>query len=83
MVDKLVPDVTMTSDTSLSLFMNTRKYPAAPETTKGPFTVTQSTEKVSTRAKGRQIALKWQSTGTLDQWTLGDSRINTREDGLR
>ena len=55
----------------------------APETTKGPFTVTQSTEKVSTRAKGRQIALKWQSTGTLDQWTLGDSRINTREDGLR
>jgi len=83
MVDKVVPDVTMTSSTSLSLFMNTRKYPSASEVVKGPFTVTQSTEKISTRAKGRQIALKWQSTGTEDQWTLGDFRINARLDGLR
>ena len=63
MVDQVIPDVTMTPDTSLSLYMNTRKFPNATEITKGPFTITSSTEKVSTRAKGRQISMKFQSTG--------------------
>ena len=83
MVDQVVPDVTMSATTSLSLYMNTRKYPNATETVKGPFTITSSTDKVSTRAKGRQIALKFQSTGTTDEWTLGDFRVNSRQDGLR
>jgi len=83
MVDQVIPDVTMTSDTSLSLFMNTRKFPNATEVTKGPFTITSTTDKVSTRAKGRQISLKFQSTGTDDAWTLGDFRVNSRQDGLR
>jgi hypothetical protein len=83
MVDKVVPDASMTASTNLYVYMNTRKYPNAPETVKGPFTITSSTQKVSTRAKGRQIALKFQSTGTEDEWTLGDFRVNSREDGLR
>ena len=83
MVDKVVPDASMTAATNLYVYMNTRKYPNAPETVKGPFTITSSTQKVSTRAKGRQIALKFQSTGTEDEWTLGDFRVNSREDGLR
>ncbi len=83
MVDQVIPDVTMTPDTSLSLYMNTRKFPNATEITKGPFTITSSTEKVSTRAKGRQISMKFQSTGTDDNWTLGDFRVNSRPDGLR
>ena len=83
MVDQVIPDVTMTSNTSLSLYMNTRKFPNATEVTKGPFTITSATEKFSTRAKGRQISLKFQSTGTEDAWTLGDFRVNSRQDGLR
>lgn len=83
MVDQVIPDVTMSSSTSLSLFMNTRKFPNAPETVKGPFAITSSTEKISTRAKGRQISVKFQSTGTQDEWTLGDFRVNSRKDGLR
>ena len=83
MIDKVIPDVTMSTDTDLYLYMNSRKYPNAPETTKGPFTITTSTQKISTRAKGRQIALKFQSTGTDDAWTLGDFRVNVREDGMR
>ena len=83
MVDQVVPDVTMSATTSLDLYMNTRKYPNAAETVKGPFTITSTTDKVSTRAKGRQIALKFQSTGTEDEWTLGDFRVNSRQDGLR
>lgn len=83
LVDKVIPDVTMTSNTTLSLFINTRKYPNATEVTKGPFDITNSTTKVSTRAKGRQMSLKLQSSGTLDDWSLGTFRINAREDGLR
>ena len=83
MVDQVIPDVTMTPNTSLLLYMNTRKFPNATEITKGPFTITSSTEKVSTRAKGRQISMKFQSSGTEDDWTLGDFRVNSRQDGLR
>jgi hypothetical protein len=83
MVDKIVPDVTMSSDSSLSLYINTRKYPNSTETTKGPFTITSTTGKVSVRAKGRQMSVKLESTGTEDDWSLGDFRVNARSDGLR
>lgn len=83
MVDRIVPDITMSANSNLSLFMNTRKYPNASETIKGPFNITSTTEKISTRVKGRQIALKFESTGTQDEWRLGDLRIDTKMDGLR
>ena len=83
LVDKIIPDNTMTDDTSLSLQLKTRKYPQATEITKGSFTVTNSTRKVSTRAKGRQVSLRWSSSGTTDDWLLGDYRVNVREDGSR
>ena len=82
-VDRVIPDATMNSDTNLYLQLKTRKYPNAPETIKGDFTVTSETQKISTRAKGRQMAIKFFSNGTLDQWLLGDFRVNARKDGLR
>ena len=83
MIDKIIPDTTMTTDTSLSVQIKTRKYPTAAEITKGAFTVTSTTEKISTRAKGRQMAIRFSSSGTADEWSLGDFRINARKDGLR
>lgn len=83
MVDKVIPDVTMTSNTNLYFNLNSRKYPNATEVVKGPFTITSTTQKVSTRAKGRQMAMKIYSTGTTDSWSIGDFRINAREDSLR
>ena len=83
MVDKIIPDTTMTADTNLFVQIKTRKYPAATEITKGAFTVTSTTEKISIRAKGRQMAVKFFSTGTTDEWLLGDFRVNARKDGLR
>jgi len=83
LMDKIVPDVTLTSDTNIFLTVKTRKYPNDTDTTKGPFTVTSTTKKVSTRAKGRQMAMEIKSTGTQDEWLLGDFRINTIQDGLR
>ena len=83
MIDKIIPDTTKTTDTSLSVQIKTRKYPTATEITKGAFTVTSTTEKISTRAKGRQMAIRFSSSGTTDEWSLGDFRINARKDGMR
>ena len=83
MVDRVIPDATMNSNTSLFLQLKTRKYPNAPETIKGAFTITSETEKFSTRAKGRQMAVRFFSNGTQDQWLLGDFRVNAIKDGLR
>jgi hypothetical protein len=83
LVDKIIPDLTATSDTSLAVTLKTRKYPNAPDITKGSFAVTNQTEKISTRAKGRQMTMKIESSGTDDSWQLGDFRLNVREDGLR
>jgi len=81
MVDKVVPDLTMTGD--LNLTVKTRKYPNSSDITKGPFTINSSSTKISLRAKGRQMAFKLESSAVGDSWLLGDLRINTRQDGIR
>lgn len=83
LVDKIVPDATMGSNTNLFLELKTRKYPNAPEINKGTFTVLTETEKISVRAKGRQMSVKYSSNGVNDSWLLGDFRINARKDGMR
>ena len=81
MVDKVIPDLTAVGD--ISLTVKTRKYPNSSDITKGPFTMNQTTEKVSLRAKGRQMSFKIQSSNLGDSWILGDFRINSIKDGLR
>ena len=83
MIDRIIPDITMGANSNISVFMNSRKFPNAPETTKGPFNITSSTQKINTRVKGRQISFKFQSTGTQDEWQLGNFRIDTKQAGPR
>ena len=82
-LNKMIPDFDLT-DGNIKFSITTKEYPESTESvTKGPFTITSSTQKVSTRAKGRQIAMKVYSTGTDDDWSMGTFRINAREDGMR
>ena len=87
MVDKIIPDAIVGDDTSLSVTLKTKKYPndtsSAP---KGPYTIASDgtlSNKVSIRAKGRQMSMIVQSTGSTDEWTMGDFRFNAKEDSLR
>ena len=73
----------MSGSTTLAVKFKSRKYPNAPEITKGPFNVVQNTEKISTRVKGRQIAIRYESSGIDDEWALGDFRINAQVDSVR
>jgi hypothetical protein len=81
LIDKIIPDITMTGD--LDITVETKKYPNGTATTKGPFTISQNSTKVSMRARARQMSMKLESTNTGDSWSLGDFRVNTRQDGLR
>jgi len=81
LIDKIIPDVTMTGD--LDITIETKKYPNGTATTKGPFTISQNSTKVSMRARARQMTMKVESTNTGDSWSFGDFRVNARQDGLR
>ena len=81
LVDKVIPDATMTG--SMDLTITSEKYPNGTVTTKGPFSFNSDSNKISVRVKGRQMALKFENTGTDESWELGDFRANIRQDGLR
>ena len=81
LVDKIVPDANMAG--TLNLTVKSRKYPNDTDVTKGPFTISPTSTKVSLRARGRQIGFKLESSALGDEWLIGDFRVNARQDGLR
>ena len=81
LMDKIIPDVTMSGELNCTVF--SKKYPNDSTITKGPFTIDPDTAKISMRSRGRQVSLKLESTAVGDSWSLGDFRINSRQDGLR
>ncbi len=60
-------------------------YPADPNTTStlSPFTVTTSTTKVDTRARGRYASLKIENTGSAETWRFGTFQADLQPDGRR
>ena len=82
MVDKVVPAGSITG--SVSLTLKSKKYPLdSSEVSKGPFTISSETTKVSLRSKGRQMKMRIESSATGDNWELGTFRVNIRPDGQR
>lgn len=81
-MDKYIFDGSITGNLLLTLL--TRRYPASTEVSKGPYTMTSSTEKVSLRARGRQFAIKLSNTGaTGATWRAGTQRVNIKPSGRR
>ena len=78
LLDKLIPDV----EGSPQVTIMASKYNNASEVTKGPFDVSSAIEKVSMRAKGRQIRFKVSRTGQ-EYWRFGHSRFEFTVDGTR
>ena len=79
LVDRMIPDGTITGNLSFTLFVS--KYPKGSESTKGPYTLTSSTEKISLRGRGRQFRIKVESTGIQDYWKWGIPRVEIKSDG--
>ena len=53
------------------------------ETTLSPFTITSSTLKVDTRARGRYANIKIENTGVNESWRFGTFQVDIQPDGRR
>ena len=82
-VDKLIPDTRLQSGKELQLTLYTKRYPNAPTITKGPYTTTDTTEKISMRARFRQCGGRFESSDLGNDWRLGRWRMNGQPDGRR
>jgi len=83
-IRRFIPDfISQTGDTRITF--NVRNFPSdtAASSSLGPFTITSSTQKVDTRARGRAIALKVENTSTSQSWKLGTFRLDVQPDGRR
>ena len=49
----------------------------------GPFTITSTTDKVDTRARGRLLSLKIENDATGETWRYGSFRMDAQPDGRR
>ena len=49
----------------------------------GPFTITSTTEKVDTRARGRLLSLKVENDAAGQTWRYGSFRMDAQPDGRR
>ena len=65
--------------------INLKDFPSETEASSplGPFTVTSSTKKVDTRARGRLASLKIENTSTDESWRFGAFRADVQPDGRR
>ena len=62
-----------------------KRYPQQSETTTAlsPFTITSSTDKKDTRARGRFVNIKIENTNVSESWRFGTFRIDIQPDGRR
>jgi len=72
-------------DGNARITINLKDFPSETEASSplGPFTVTSSTKKVDTRARGRLASLKIENTATDESWRFGAFRADVQPDGRR
>jgi hypothetical protein len=81
-VDRLIPDIEINNG-QLSFTIQTKEFPNGTLKTKGPFNVTQSTDTVRFRSRGRQARIKLENNAVGTEWRYGDLRLDIQDDGLR
>jgi hypothetical protein len=83
-VKRFIPDFAVqTGNTKITLLLNDYPNNSASSSPLGPFTITSSTDKVDTRARGRLVALKIENDGTGETWRYGTLRLDAQPDGRR
>jgi len=83
-VSRFIPDFkSLSGDAQVTIYVN--RYPQSTATSSplGPFTVTSSTTKIDTRARGRLAAVKIATDGLDESWRYGTFSFDVRPDGRR
>ena len=83
-VSRIIPDFVAQQGNAI-IQLDLRNYPndAAASSSLGPFTVSSTTDKVDTRARGRAIALTISNTEVDTSWKLGTFRLDIQTGGRR
>jgi hypothetical protein len=84
LMSRFVPDFKdQQKDLTVNLFL--RRYPESTATNSSldPYTVSPTTEKIDTRARGRQISLKITANVLGSKWRYGTMRVDIQPDGRR
>ena len=83
-VKRFIPDFAVqTGNTKITLLLNDYPNNTASSSPLGPFTITSSTDKIDTRARGRLVALRIENDGTGETWRYGTLRLDAQPDGRR
>tara|TARA_Y100001970_G_scaffold79015_1_gene100700 strand:+ start:3839 stop:5707 length:1869 start_codon:yes stop_codon:yes gene_type:complete len=81
-IKRFIPDFKNQQGT-VNVELNFKLYPASTATTNGPYSVTTSTTKVDTRARGRQASIKISTSAIDTAWRYGTYRADVQPDGMR
>lgn len=81
---RFIPDFKDQSE-NLTVHLLLRPYPQgeAVPSSLDPYVISPNTEKVDTRARGRQISLRVASDGVGSNWRFGTMRVDIQPDGMR
>ena len=81
---RFIPDF-KTLENNAKVTLAIKRYPQDSETTTtlSPFTITSSTQKKDTRARGRFCNIKIENDGVSETWRFGTLRLDLQPDGRR
>lgn len=87
-IDQIIPDFkfgTYAGSQTASMLITLKfvDWPNGSITTKGPYTVDQTVNYVSTRGRGRQMAMRIESQDSGSFWRIGLARMRYAPDGRR
>ena len=83
-VKRFIPDFKiLTGNSKITLLLNDYPNNTASSSPLGPFTITNSTDKVDTRARGRLLSIKIENDSTGETWRYGTLRVDAQPDGRR
>jgi hypothetical protein len=81
---RFIPDFkNQMGDLTVRLLLRPYPQATASPSSLDPYTITPTTQKVDTRARGRQISLKIESDDLDTNWRFGTMRVYVQPDGLR
>src|SRR5210317_587878 len=81
---RFIPDFkVLTGNSKVTLLLNNYPSDTASSSPLGPFTITSSTDKVDTRARGRLLSIKIENDAIGETWRYGTLRVDIKPDGRR
>ena len=81
---RFIPDFkVLTGNSKVTLLLNDYPSDTASSSPLGPFTITSTTDKVDTRARGRLLAIKIENDAVGETWRYGSFRMDAQPDGRR